>query len=252
MRLLVVNANTSAAATVAIADAAHAAARPGTHVAVVAPDHGPEGIDGPLDLAVAAVEVAGVIAERRDEHDAFVIACGNDPGLDAARQVAGGPVVGIAEAGMLLACTLGARFSIPVLSSAKVAPMVDLVRRYGVESRLASVVPMRTSTAEAIGDPEALLDGLIAAGRVARDRDLAEVFVLTGSAMAPLAPAVQDALELPVVAGVGAAVMLAETLVALGVSTSRRQTYRIPTKRDALRGHPLLQGVYSGEELRDA
>ena len=30
---------------------------------------------------------------------------------------------------MLLACTLGARFSIPVLSSAKVAPMVDLVRR---------------------------------------------------------------------------------------------------------------------------
>jgi allantoin racemase len=39
--------------------------------------------------------------------DGYVIACFGDPGLDAAREVAAGPVIGIAEAAMQTASHLG-------------------------------------------------------------------------------------------------------------------------------------------------
>ena len=44
--------------------------------------------------------------------DGYVVACFGDPGLDAAREVASGPVVGIAEAGCTLATMLGRDFSV--------------------------------------------------------------------------------------------------------------------------------------------
>jgi Asp/Glu/hydantoin racemase len=49
------------------------------------------------------------------------------------------PVVGIAEAALLLACTLAHQFSV-VTVIPRIVPMLrDLVRRYGLESRCASV-----------------------------------------------------------------------------------------------------------------
>ena len=44
--------------------------------------------------------------------DGYVIACFGDPGLDAARELADGPVVGIAEAAMRTATTSGRGFSV--------------------------------------------------------------------------------------------------------------------------------------------
>ena len=63
--------------------------------------------------------------ERR-RADGFVLACFGDPGLDAARELAAGPVVGIAEAGMKTATLLGRGFSVVTTLSRTVGRAWDL------------------------------------------------------------------------------------------------------------------------------
>ena len=53
-----------------------------------------------------------VAAGERAGADGHVIACFGDPGLDAVRELAAGPVVGIAEAAMHTATLLGRGFSV--------------------------------------------------------------------------------------------------------------------------------------------
>jgi allantoin racemase len=243
--ILVVNSNATPSVTAQLGDALADHIPPSTRLTLVNPDQGPQGIDSALDLLVSGYETVRLIAAARDDYDAFVIACGNDPGLAAARQVTDRPVVGLAEAGMFEACLLGATFAIPVFSAAKVTLMRQLVASYGLASRLAAVVPMSTSTAEAAGNAELLADQLCAAGVRARDEHQAEVLVLTGSVMARHAAAVSTRIGIPAVAGLHAAVRAAASLAAAGARTSQRFTYRTPTKADSLVGHDDLQHLYS-------
>jgi allantoin racemase len=68
--------------------------------------------------------------------------------------------------------------------------------------------------------------------------DHAEVICLGGGGMAGLDAAVRDAVGVPVVDGVTAAVKLAESLVALGLSTSKVRTYAPPRPKKIV-GWPL-------------
>ena len=85
-----------------IGAAARAVAAAGTEIVAVSPAMGPASIEGYYDEAFA---VPGLVAEvRKGEEagcDGYVVACFDDTGVDAARCVALGPVLGIAEA----ACT---------------------------------------------------------------------------------------------------------------------------------------------------
>lgn len=100
---------------------------------------GPRSIEGHFEQTLAAAATVEAIAVRQDGFDAFVVACYGDPGLYAARELVDVPVVGIAEASLLLACTLAHQFSV-VTVIPRIVPMLrDLVRRYGLESRCASV-----------------------------------------------------------------------------------------------------------------
>ncbi len=105
MLLQVINPNTTASMTELIGRSARAAAGPGTSVVAVNPDMGPASIESHYDEALA---VPGLLVQVRAGEaagaDGHVIACFGDPGLDAARELAAGPVVGIAVAGMVMGC----------------------------------------------------------------------------------------------------------------------------------------------------
>jgi allantoin racemase len=245
MKLLVVNSNTSTAATERIRTGCEPHLRPGAQASYLNAEAGPQGIDSLLDVAVSGIETLRLIARHRDDYDAFVVACGLDPMLDAARQVTDKPVVGIAEAGMLFACTLGATFSILITNRAQTSFVRETVRHYGLERRLASVRALETTTAQMIGGLDQMHDRLVAAARQAVEEDLAEVIVLTGSIFGLVAPAIAPRVGVPVLSGLVCAVKLAQDLVELGVRTSHVYTYRTPAKRDRLLGYEDLQAVYS-------
>lgn len=244
-RILAINANTRVDATAEIARSCDPYVDPNDDVQYVNVAQGPAGIDSLLDVAISGLETARVVARRRNDFDAFVIACANDPGLDAAREVTDKPVVGIAEAGMHLASMLGATFSIVTFLPAEVQWMAELAVCYGLRSRLASTVTLGLTTSEVVTmEHGELLERVRDGSRRAVDEDKAEVVILAGSLMVGLAPPLTEQLGIPVISAMVCGLKMAAVLASLGLTTSRAHKYQLPEKSERLPGFPEFAHVY--------
>ena len=93
MHIHVINPNTTRSMTLKIGAAAKAAASPGVEVTAVNPAFGPASIEGYFDEAFSIPGLIEEIGKARDA-DAFVIACFDDTGLEAARCATSAPVMG--------------------------------------------------------------------------------------------------------------------------------------------------------------
>lgn len=238
MRIKVINPNTTESMTAKIGDAARAVAAPGTEIVAVSPAMGPVSIEGHYDEALSAL---GVLDEvRRGEGDAidgYVIACFGDPGLLAAREVARGPVVGIAEAAMHAASLIATGFSV-VTTLARTRPIAEhLVHAYGMERacRKVRATDLPVLDLEVEAGRAAVRERILDECRRALDEDGAEAIVLGCAGMADLASDLAKALGVPVIDGVGAGVKLVEALVGLGLGTSKRGALASPLPK-AYRG----------------
>jgi allantoin racemase len=193
----------------------------------VNPDSGPPSIEGYYDEVFA---IPGMIDEMRRAGtvDATIIACFDDTGLDAARSFSPAPVIGVGEAAFHLASLVAGKFSVVTTLSRSVPAIEHNLVRYGLSSRCAKV----RAADVAVLDLE--IPGAPARGRISReidraiDEDRAEAIVLGCAGMANLAAELSREHGLPVIDGVGAAVKLAESLVALGLETSKRGAYASP------------------------
>jgi allantoin racemase len=110
---------------------------------------------------------------------AGIIGCFYDGGLRELREALVMPVVGMAEASILLAVTLGHRFSIIVGRRKWIPKMTDNVVLLGLERRLASFRSVEMGIPEVAADPEEFLDRVVDEGNRAVEEDGAEVIVLS-------------------------------------------------------------------------
>jgi allantoin racemase len=248
MRILVINPNTSEGMTRDIHEEAARYARPGTEIETTSPAWGPRSIEGHYDDIVAAAATLEVVRERSDDFDGVVIACFGDPGLFAAREISRVPVVGIAEASMLMACTVAHRFSV-VTVLPRVKPWIeDTVRLHGLEARCASVRTTPLTVQDCERDPAAAEREIVRAGRLAIEEDGAEAICLGCAGMGPLDKAVEAELRVPVLDGVACAVKLLEGLFDYGLETSRVAGFKQPEEKEYLARPPaapssLIDGV---------
>lgn len=223
MRILVINPNTTASMTAKIGAAARAVARPGSDVAAVSPAMGPASIESHYDEALAVPGLLQCIAQgERDGVDGYVIACFGDPGLKAARELARGPVVGIAEAAMHLASMVGTRFSVVTTLARTIGQARHLAEAYGMERFCANVRACELPVLELEQPGSNARERIVAECRRALEEDGADSIVLGCAGMADLCAHIQQLLGVPVVDGVAAGVQLVESLVALGLATSKR------------------------------
>jgi allantoin racemase len=229
VKILVINPNTTDAMTALISRAAEAAAGPGTEVHAVQPSFGAPAIEGQHDDVWAA---AGVTEQVREGvargMDAFVIACFGDPGLHAARELAAGPVVGLAEAAFHMASLVATRFSVVTTLTRTCVIAERLLADYGLAGRCAGVHGTDIPVLE-LDDPAG--DAYVRIRREARralQRDRSGAIVLGCAGMTALCRRLQQELGVPVIDGVGAAVQLAQSLVALGLRTSKHGDYAAP------------------------
>lgn len=116
---------------------------------------------------------------QEDGCGAGIIGCFYDGGLRELREGLHMPVVGMAEASMLLAVTLGHRFSIIVGRRKWIPKMTDNVVLLGFERRLASFRSAEMSIPEVVENPELFFDRVLKEGRRAVEEDGAEVVVLS-------------------------------------------------------------------------
>ncbi|MBM3677447.1 MAG: aspartate/glutamate racemase family protein [Actinobacteria bacterium] len=232
MRILVINPNTSEEMTRDIGEAARRYARPGTEIEAVSPEWGPRSIEGHYEDYVAAVAALEVVRDRASEFDGVVIACYGDPGLAAAREISPVPVVGIAEASMLTACTVAHSFSIVTVLE-RVKPMLaDMVRMHGLEHRCASIRTTPLSVLDCERDPSSAGREIIVAARAAIAEDGAEAICLGCAGMGPLDKLVQEEIGIPVLDGTACAVKMLEGILDYGITTSRVAAYKEPEPKE--------------------
>ena len=229
MKIRVINPNTSAAMTADIGAAAQAVAAPSTHIDAVQPSFGASSIEDHLDDVWAAAGVCEQVRLGQEAGaDGFVIACFGDPGLDAARELATGPVIGIAEAAFHAASLLATGFSVVTTLTRTCVIAEQLVLRYGFERRCRGIHGTDIAVLELHDPASQAFDRILAAAREALAHDRSGAIVLGCAGMADLCGALQQRLGVPVIDGVGAAVKFAEALVGLGLGTSKRGDYAAP------------------------
>jgi allantoin racemase len=231
MRILVVNPNTTGAMTELIGASARAVAGPGVLVEAVSPAMGPASIESHYDEALA---VPGLLAEialgEQRGVDGYLVACFGDPGLDAARELARGPVVGIAEAAMKTASYLGRRFSVVTTLGRTIGRAEDLVLRYGLERQCGGIHACEIPVLELESDPEAY-PKILAACAAALEHDGSDAIVLGCAGMADLCERLAKQLQAPVVDGVAAGTLTVQSLVTLGLRTGAGNEFATPVPK---------------------
>lgn len=232
MRIQVVNPNTTASMTEVIAAAARAAASPGTEIVAVTAATGPVSIENHYDEAVSAVAVLEAVrAGERAGMDGHVIACFGDPALLAAREIARGPVLGIAEAAMHAASFVATGFSVVTTLGRTRVIAERLLREYGMERHCRRVRATELAVLD-LEDPGKQPRRRIAEEcRRALEEDGSGAIVLGCAGMADLARELQTELGVPVIDGVAVAVRFVEALVGAGIGTSKHGDLAPPQRK---------------------
>jgi allantoin racemase len=157
--------------------------------------------------------------------DAIVMGCYADTILEAARELSPGPVIGPGQASMHYAAMLGERFSIlTVLPS--VVPMIRrLVKLYGLESHVASILPVGISVVNLPKAGRESYQRLLDQGRNAIEKDGADTLILGCMSMAfqpHLADELQSELGVPILNPARVAIDVAISLCTQNLSHSGR------------------------------
>jgi allantoin racemase len=229
MKIRVINPNTTAAMTAAIGRSAAAVADPGTVIEAVQPTFGAPAIEGHHDDVWGAAGVAEQV--RLGEAagaNAYVIACFGDPGLHAARELARGPVIGVAEAGFHAASFIATGFSVVTTLERTCVIARHLVAQYGFERQCRGIHATELEVLELEQPGSEAFSRIVAAAREALAKDRSGAIVLGCAGMAQLCARLQAEVGVPVIDGVAAAVKFAEGLVKLGLGTSKQGDYALP------------------------
>jgi allantoin racemase len=235
-RIWVVNPNTTRAMTDVIEGCALAVVAPGTSVTGITSESGPPSIECHHDEAMSVPGVLAAIRRGEDEGvDGYVIACFGDPGLDAAREIARGPVIGIAEAAMQTASHLGRGFSVVTTLARTIGRAEELAERYGMQRFCRGIHACDIPVLDLDANPDARKI-VTEACRDAVEADGSDVLVLGCAGMADMCAPISAELGVPVVDGVTAATLTVQSLVAMGLGTSKYGEYALPPDKDYVPG----------------
>lgn len=233
MLINVINPNTTESMTEKIGACARAVAAAGTSIRAANPTMGPASIESHYDEALAVPGLLEQIAAGEAAGAAgHVIACFGDPGLDAARELASGPVIGIAEAAMHTASFLGRGFSVVTTLGRTTGRAWELAHRYGMAGFCRNVRACEIPVLDLEIPGSNARETITQECKRAVEDDGADVIVLGCAGMADLCRYITEQVGVPVVDGVAAATKTIESLVAQRLTTSTRSEYAAPPAKD--------------------
>ena len=228
MRILVVNVNTTESITDTIAQQARAVASPGTEIVGLTPYFGAESVEGNFESYLAAIAVMDRVMAYDQPFDAVIQAGYGEHGREGLQELLNVPVVDITEAAASTAMFLGHAYSVVTTLDRTVPLIEDRLKLAGLYQRCASVRASGMAVLELEEDPLGATEAIVRQAELAIRDDKAEVICLGCGGMAGLDEQIRQRTGVPVVDGVTAAVTVAESLVRLGLSTSKVRTYANP------------------------
>ena len=230
MTIAVINPNASVPMTALIEQECSALGGLRQPLAFFRCDQSPPSIEGYSDGAQAAYWVAQTVrqCEALDRPPvAYVIACFDDTGLDAARELTRAPVLGIGEAALQAASLLSNRFTVLTSLERSIPILARNLRHYGYGERCAGIYASNVSVLALEADPGSY-DQVLERAWHALEQSRGETLVLGCAGMSGWVARLQQDLGVPVIDGVRVAVVMADGLASLGLQTSKALGYAFP------------------------
>lgn len=192
--------------------------------------------------------IDAVIEAEREGADAVIIGCAGDPALQQAREVVDIPVIGLLEASMHIAATLGHRFSVVVPSSRLIPVVEERIKLYGLQELALKHRPSRAfelnfdKFEEQLTNPRAEVIPAFEKAALSCIEEGAEVIIPACAYLGPglISAGYQKvgATKVPIIDVSAVGVKMAEAMVELqrltGLSTSKHCAYQLPLPADKL------------------
>lgn len=211
----------------------------GFEVAVAGIQPGDRHLHPITEFRCAAQVIANALSAERAGYDAFVIGHFQEPGLAEARAAVGIPVIGLGEAAMLHALTLGRRIGLVTINPLFIPYHQDQIARHGLQQRVVAV----TALAAEVEQFNKAFDDERERARL-RDAFIDQAWPMLDSGVEVIIPAGGYPMLLfareesftiggaTVLNGLPVALAAAETAIRLrrlnGTGTSRRASYALP------------------------
>ncbi|BCS00241.1 uncharacterized protein AKAW2_50582A [Aspergillus luchuensis] len=250
IRVLLINPNSTPSMTDTCVSMVKPTLPPDVEVVpFTAPTPAPSAIEGSLDAVLSAAAAVRAILPIADQYDALLVACFSDhPLVYALREELSAPVIGIMEAGLMAARTVGGRFGVVVTSQRSKVIHADAVRKFGMDGVCAGVEACGMGVLEldqgsADGGKD-VVGAMCGAAKRLVDGAGADVIVLGCAGMMKLKGAVEEAVggdgDVQVVDGVVAGVQHLVGLVRMGVKTAKKGAYASSKVGRLARGQEYL------------
>lgn len=232
MKILVVNPNSTQSMTDKIVSAAQAAASPGVTILGATAAGAPASIEGHFDEAMSLQGLLMQVAAAEEQGiDGVVVACFDDPGIGACRELASGPVLGICEAAVKAASMLATSFSVVTTLPRSVPVIEHLIHGYGLSHSCrrvrAAAIPVLALEEEGSGARDKIRAEILRA----IEEDHCEAVVLGCAGMADLTQWLSAECGIPVIDGVTVATRMVEALAGCGLGTSKINAYAKPNMK---------------------
>ncbi|CAK7219320.1 hypothetical protein SBRCBS47491_003807 [Sporothrix bragantina] len=248
IRILLVNPNSTASMTADCVALAAPTLPPDVELTgFTAPKPAPSAIESSFDNVMSAAAAARAVLPIAATHDAVLVACYSDHALIRMlrEELNGQPVVGIMEASLAMARTLGARFGLVATSDRSCITHSDTIHSMGLSSICAGVASCKLGVLDLHADDDdaqnrvnqsvfAAAQSLVASG--------AEVLTLGCAGMTPLKLAVEAAVgpDVTVIDGVLAGVQHLSGIVRIKGRTAKTGAYKSSSATRKARGQDWI------------
>jgi allantoin racemase len=174
---------------------------------------GPAAIQGPADGAACIPPLLALVRKASDAGaKAIIIGCFDDTELDAARDIASCPVIGIGQAAYHMAVLSGTRFSVVTTLDVSVPILEKNIHAYGFTSQLARVRASGVPVLDLETDPAGTADVVVGEIKRAVTEDKVDTVVLGCAGMGHIPAHVSNIGHTRLIDGVTSAAQLANIL----------------------------------------
>jgi allantoin racemase len=171
-------------------------------------------------------QLQAVAEAERDGFDAVIIGCFGDPGVEAAREIASIPIIGLGETSLMIASMLGTSFGVITPLRRLLPSTLKQIRSLGLDRKLVHIEPVEIPIQVIREDPDATFRGMLTAAQTCYDAG-ADTLALACGSMSFYAERLQEEIGIPVVNGLKVSTRFAELMVASNLSFSKR-AYPLP------------------------
>jgi len=204
-------------------------ASPNTEIIVKSLNEGPKTIESEYDKDLASRYVVDeVVKAEKENFDAVVINCFDDPGLHASRERTSILVLGIGETSLIVSLLLGYRIAIISTGRNSRALYHKKASEMGIINRVAYIGSIEISVLDMRKDLDKLKKMIIDEAKKAIEIFGAEVIVLGCGGFIGLARELEEILEAPVIDPTLITFKIAEALANLKLRHSKLYLYKPP------------------------